>query len=108
MMRHFSPGIRVLRFLCLCFGLLAVMLFIAHFALQYPVAASAVKAWMASHRLGWFIWRLMLYAAIGWGVWKVWHAPGFRAEYRRPMIRMLIISGIVVMICESVILGREA
>ena len=108
MMHHLSRAIPVLRFLCLCFSLLAVMLLIAHFALQYPVAASAVKDWMASHRLGWLVWRLMLYTATGWGVWKIWHAPGFRAEYRRPMIRMLIISSIVVLICESVILGRGA
>lgn len=106
MMRRFSRCIPVLKFLCFCLGLLAVMLLVAHFALQNPAAASAIEAWMIGHRLGWFIWRLMLYTLTGWGVWKVWHAPGFRAEYRRPMIRMLFVSSIVVLICESVLLGR--
>jgi hypothetical protein len=97
-----------LKLLCLFLALMAFMLLIAHFGLQNPDEAAAIKSWMTEHRYSWFILRLALYVGIGWGAWKIWHAPGFWAEYRRPLIRMLIVSAVFILICEWVLLGRGA
>lgn len=85
-------------------GLTALIFLSAHLAITYPVEAAAVKAWMSGHRYGWLAWRLMLYIATGWGVWKIWHAPGFRPEYRQPLLRMLAASGALIVVCELVLL----
>lgn len=92
------------KLVCQLLALTVVIFLIAHLAITYPVEAATVKAWMTGHRYGWLVWRLMLYIATGWGVWKVWHAPGFRPEYRQPLLRMLAASGALILICELVLL----
>jgi hypothetical protein len=112
MMAYSFRGSRVLKqglkLLCLFLAVTGVMLLAAHLALRHPAEAAAVRAWMNAHRYGWFAWRLMLYVAIGWGGWKIWHAPGFRPEYRQPLLRMLTVSAVIVLICERVLLGGGA
>lgn len=110
MMRYTKRGISILKqglkLLCLIFVLTVVIMLAAYLTLRYPAEATAIKSWMSSYRYAWLAWRMVIYVSIGWWVWRIWHAPGFCSEYRRPLIRMLIVSSVVVLICESVLLGE--
>ncbi|WP_127958545.1 hypothetical protein [Serratia microhaemolytica] len=72
----------------------------AYLALQHPSEIVAVQAWFYAHRLGWLLWRLMLYVALGWLFWKIHHAPGFRTEYRQPLRRIMLASVAFIVVCE--------
>jgi hypothetical protein len=93
-----------LKLLCPLLALMALILLIAHFSLQNPAEAAAFKSWMTNHRYVWLTWRLALYVGTGWGAWKIWHAPGFREEYRLALLRMLAVSGALILVCEYVLL----
>ncbi|MFD1803619.1 hypothetical protein ACFSFZ_15680 [Mixta tenebrionis] len=74
-----------------------------------PEGMATVKNWMHETRYGWLAWRLMLYCAVGWGLWKIWHAPGFRPEYRRPLLRIASVSILFFLVCEySIFSGMGA
>ncbi|EOK8278573.1 hypothetical protein ABK622_RS17365 [Escherichia coli] len=54
----------------------------------------------------WLGWRLCLYSAIGWLGWRIWHAPGFRAEYRASFLRMATVSVLFILLCEYAIFAE--
>lgn len=79
---------------------MVVSLMVADTAMKHPGEAAAFRRWMQSTRDGWLIWRLALYALVAWGLWKIRHAPGFREEYRRPLLRISVVSVLFIALCE--------
>ncbi|WP_297201566.1 hypothetical protein [uncultured Pluralibacter sp.] len=79
---------------------MVVSLIVADTAMKHPGEAAAFRRWMQSTRYGWLIWRLALYALVAWGLWKIRHAPGFREEFRRPLLRISVVSVLFIALCE--------
>lgn len=73
---------------------------IASIAVSYPDEFVALCHWMQRTSIGWFVWRLTLYSVLGWGFWKIWHAPGCKPEYRASLKRMGIVSVMFLFACE--------
>ncbi|MDF7679940.1 hypothetical protein PT300_04650 [Enterobacteriaceae bacterium ESL0689] len=82
-------------------------LIIAGTAMEYSADTAALNAWIYATRFGWLIWRLILYIALGWGIWKIHKAPGFRDEYRQPLRRISIISLMFVLLCEYALFNQR-
>ena len=55
---------------------MVVALFIADMAIRHPEGTAAFSTWMRAHRSGWLLWRLCIYILLGWGIWRIAHAPG--------------------------------
>ena len=79
---------------------MVVSLMVADTAMKHPGEAAAFRRWMQSTRYGWLFWRLALYALVAWGLWKIRHAPGFREEFRRPLLRISVVSVLFIALCE--------
>jgi hypothetical protein len=79
---------------------MVVSLMMADTAMKHPTEAAAFRSWMQSTRYGWLMWRLALYALVAWGLWKIRHAPGFREAYRRPLLRISVVSVLFIALCE--------
>ncbi len=86
---------------------MVLALFIADVAIRYPWGVSAFSEWMRAHRSGWLIWRLFIYILLGWGIWRIVHAPGFRVEYRQPLMRICCVSVVFILICEYALLKAQ-
>ncbi|HCL4949238.1 TPA: hypothetical protein N2E96_002136 [Salmonella enterica] len=86
---------------------MVVALFIADVAIRHPEGTAAFSMWMQAHRSGWLIWRLFIYILLGWGIWRIVHAPGFRAEYRQPLIRICGASVAFILVCEYALLKAQ-
>ncbi|HII2324756.1 hypothetical protein [Escherichia coli] len=86
---------------------MVVALFIADVAIRHPEGTAAFSTWMQAHRSGWLIWRLFIYILLGWGIWRIVHAPGFRAEYRQPLIRICCASVAFILVCEYALLKAQ-
>ncbi|HBD1844097.1 TPA: hypothetical protein KIA93_000303 [Salmonella enterica] len=81
-------------------GVIAGTLLLANTGIEHPGEMAALRDWMFAGRYGWLLWRLMLYAALGWGVWKIRRAPGFKPEYQTPLLRMTVVSVAFILVCE--------
>lgn len=79
---------------------MVVSLMVADTAMKHPGEAAAFRRWMQSTRDGWLIWRLALYALVAWGLWKIRHAPGFREEFRWPLLRISVACVLFIALCE--------
>lgn len=79
---------------------MVVSLMVADTTMKHPGEAAAFRRWMQSTRYGWLLWRLALYALVAWGLWKIRHAPGFREEFRRPLLRISVVSVLFIALCE--------
>ncbi|HAT1683210.1 TPA: hypothetical protein I8Y21_003935 [Klebsiella oxytoca] len=73
---------------------------LADAGIRHPESVTSLKRWMYETRYGWLAWRLVIYCAVGWGVWQIWHAPGFRPEYRRPLLRIAGAGTLFFLVCE--------
>lgn len=82
-----------------------ITLLIAATGMAHPAETAAFTAWMHETRFFWLGWRLVLYAALGWGIWKIHKAPGFRDEYRQPLRRITLVSVAFFLICEYSLAG---
>jgi hypothetical protein len=85
---------------------MVVALTVAGTAMKHPVETAAFNEWIQASRFEWLTWRLALYAALGWGIWKIHRAPGFRDEYRQPLRRMTSVSVVFILLCEYALLGQ--
>ena len=79
---------------------MVVSLMVADTAMKHPTEAAAFRSWMQSTRYGWLIWRLALYALVAWGLLKIRHAPGLQESYRRPLLRISVVSVLFIALCE--------
>lgn len=87
----------------LLFSLIAVMavgLWLADLGMSHPGAVTRLHHWMDSTRYLWLTWRLTVYALLAWGVWKIWHAPGCRPEYKAPLLRIAFAGTLFLLVCE--------
>lgn len=89
----------------LAFSVVAMLIafLIASIGISYPDEFLALRHWMQRTRPVWLAWRLMLYVALGWGLWKIWHAPGLKPEDKAPLKRMTIVSVMFLLACEYAI-----
>lgn len=77
-----------------------LLLMVAGTAMKYPSVTANINDWFYASRFFWLGWRLFIYAALGWGLWKIHKAPGFRDEYRQPLRRIMLVSVAYFLICE--------
>lgn len=91
---------RLLLLFVLLTTLMAFGLMLADFSIRHPGAIRTLNQWMQTSRDILFLWRLALYAALSWGLWKIWHAPGITAESRRVVRRIALASGAFLLLCE--------
>lgn len=96
---------RVLQLLALLAGMMLLALTLAHWGVNHPSESAALRDWMQRTRYGWLGWRLVLYAGLAWGFWKIWHAPGFRPAYRPALKRMAIAGAVFALLCEYSVFG---
>jgi len=73
---------------------------LASVGMQHPDEVASFRAWMSAHRYGLLAWRLVVYAFLVWMFLKIWNAPGLKAEYRRPLVRIVGVSILFVLVCE--------
>lgn len=98
---------RFKRVLIVLFTLACVVggiLLLADAAINHPKQMSAIRDWMASTWLGWLVWRMVLYTVLVWGIWKIWHAPGFKSVWRTALLRMAAISLLFILLSEYALL----
>ena len=96
---------RVLQMLGMLVIAMIVALGMAHRGVNHPGESAALHDWVHSTRYGWLSWRLALYAALVWGFWKIWHAPGCKPAYRQPLKRMAIACAVFALACEYSLFG---
>lgn len=87
-------------------GITVFSLWLADTGIHHAEGFAALREWMYETRYGWLGWRLCLYSAIGWLGWRIWHAPGFRAEYRASFLRMATVSVLFILLCEYAIFAE--
>jgi len=85
--------------------LLLAALVIADNAIKNPDQAAAFSEWMEQAKYGWLMWRLAIYGGLTWGFVKILRAPGFRSQYRQPLMRIAAVSVIFAVLCELVLLS---
>ena len=73
--------------------------------IKNPDQATAFSKWMEQAKYGWMMWRLTIYGALTWGFLKILRAPGFRSQYRQPLMRIAAVSVIFALVCELVLLS---
>lgn len=78
---------------------------IADSAIKNSDQAAAFSKWMEQAKYGWLMWRLAVYGAMTWGFVKILRAPGFRPQYRQPLMRIAAVSVIFALVCELVLLS---
>ncbi|MEX0447630.1 hypothetical protein [Xenorhabdus sp. SGI246] len=54
----------------------------------------------------WLVWRLGLYAILGWGGQKIWHRTKHLPEYRATLIRMMVASLLFILLGEYALSGH--
>ncbi|CAI0967529.1 hypothetical protein [Serratia quinivorans] len=96
---------RVLQMLGMLVVVMVIALGMADWDVNHPGQSAALRDWVHSTRYGWLSWRLVLYAVLAWGGWKIWHAPGCKPEYRQPLKRMAIACVVFALACEYSLFG---
>jgi uncharacterized membrane protein len=96
--RHVAKRLGVL--LLSLIAVMAVGLWLADMGMAHPGAITRLHRWMDSTRYLWLTWRLTVYALLAWGVWKIWHAPGCRPEYKAPLLRIAVAGALFLLVCE--------
>lgn len=89
-------------------GIMVVALVLASAGMNHPTEMASLRHWMGAHRHAWLAWRLALYASLAFGLWKIWHAPGFKPVYRAPLLRITVVSTLFMLVCEYALLTGGA
>ncbi|WFQ79970.1 hypothetical protein PXH59_01900 [Xenorhabdus sp. SF857] len=61
--------------------------------------------WVIETKGFWLVWRLCLYATLGWGGWKIWQVVKCRPEYRAPLMRIMVASLLLILLGEYALSG---
>lgn len=100
-LKRLRQGTKVLLLMLACgSGVMFTAFLIANIGVSYPDEFLALRHWMQRTSIGWLVWRLTLYSVLGWGFWKIWHAPGCKPEYKASLKRMGIMSVMFLLACE--------
>jgi nucleoside recognition membrane protein YjiH len=83
-----------------------VALIVAGLALSNPAETTSLLNGFNAYRFVWLAWRLTIYVFLGWNVWRISQAPTLRKEYRKPLIRMLLVSLMFVLLCEYAVFNQ--
>jgi hypothetical protein len=78
----------------------AVTLATAGFGLHQAENLTGLHHWVRNTGGFWLLWRLGIYAALGWGSWKIGRRVKHWAEYRNPLLRMVLFSLLVILLGE--------
>ncbi|MDC9589571.1 hypothetical protein PSI23_09695 [Xenorhabdus sp. XENO-10] len=62
--------------------------------------------WVTAIGKFWLIWRLCLYAVLGWGCRKIWQRTKHQAEHRATLIRMMVASLLFILLGEYALSGN--
>ncbi|CDH04837.1 putative exported protein [Xenorhabdus bovienii str. oregonense] len=62
--------------------------------------------WVTQTGRFWLVWRLCLYAVLGWGGQKIWQRTKQQPEYRAVLIRMMVASLLFILLGEYVLSGH--
>lgn len=84
-------------FTCLALGL-------ANLGFRYQSEMVQLRLWMKETWWLWLLWRLMLYSATGWGIWRCYHSPNCSQPLRQSLVRIAVISVGFAAICEYSVL----
>ncbi|MDC9615790.1 hypothetical protein PSI19_18320 [Xenorhabdus khoisanae] len=64
-----------------------------------------IHHWLTQTGGVWFVWRLCLYAVLGWGGKKTWQRVKHQPEYRAMLIRMMAASLLFILLGEYALPG---
>ncbi|CDH04844.1 putative exported protein [Xenorhabdus bovienii str. oregonense] len=84
---------------------IAAVLLTGWAGMRYPEYLSAFRHGMENHQSLWLVWRLSLYALLGWGSRKIFQATQHKPAYRAPLIRMMTASLLFLLLCEYALSG---
>lgn len=90
----------VLKFIALAVLSVAVLLVVAQLALTYYGDADSVRQAFYRARWFWLTWRIVLYCAIGFGLWKLVHHPKISEPARRSLRRSALAASAFVAVSE--------
>ncbi|MDC9597791.1 hypothetical protein [Xenorhabdus anantnagensis] len=62
--------------------------------------------WMTATGKFWLVWRLCLYAALGWGSRKIWQRVKHQAGHHATLIRMMVVSLLFILLGEYALSGH--
>ncbi|PHM24513.1 hypothetical protein [Xenorhabdus budapestensis] len=65
-----------------------------------------IHHWVTETGGFWFVWRLGLYAVLGWGGQKTWQRVKHLPEYRATLIRMMVASLLFILLGEYALSGH--
>ncbi|EBB1739364.1 hypothetical protein CJO15_24380 [Salmonella enterica] len=89
--------VMLVMFTCLALGL-------ADLGIRYQFELVQLRLWMKETWLLWLLWRLMLYSAMGWGIWRCYHSPNASQALRQSLVRIAVVSVGFAAICEYSVL----
>ncbi|PHM23584.1 hypothetical protein [Xenorhabdus budapestensis] len=75
--------------------------------LQQAENLTQFQRWITETGQFWLIWRLCLYAVLGWGSRKIWQRTKHQKMYRATLIRMLVASLLFILLCEYALPGNS-
>ncbi|MEQ1966511.1 hypothetical protein ABLA30_05545 [Xenorhabdus nematophila] len=61
--------------------------------------------WVTETGEAWLIWRVCLYAVLGWGSWKIWQRTIHQPAHRAALIRMMVASLLFILLGEYALSG---
>ncbi|EMP6396070.1 hypothetical protein RJ492_004509 [Pluralibacter gergoviae] len=96
---------RVLQLLAMLIIVMVAAMGMAHWSVNHPYETAALRGWVYNTRYGWLFWRLVLYAVLTWGFWKIWHAQGVKPEHHQSLKRMAIACTVFALACEYSVFG---
>ncbi|KLU16142.1 MULTISPECIES: hypothetical protein [Xenorhabdus] len=62
--------------------------------------------WVTETRGFWLVWRLCLYAVLGWGSRKIGQRTIHQPEYRATLIRVMVVSLLFIVLGEYALSGH--
>lgn len=79
---------------------LVVLLGVAHLALTYYAEADSVRQAFYRARYWWLAWRVLLYSAVGYGLWRLYRHPETPTAARQRLKRTALAGGLFVLVSE--------
>ncbi|PHM23941.1 hypothetical protein [Xenorhabdus budapestensis] len=65
-----------------------------------------IHHWITETGGVWLVWRLCLYAGLGWGSWKIWQRTKHQRVHRAALMRMMVASLLFILLGEYALSGH--